>query len=1078
MSHYWEEFFGADLAEVDPAVARLIALEQERQARRIILIPSESIAPAPVRAALGSVFNNIYAEGYPPRSLLLADEAEILDFDKQLTSYRRLGDRRFYKGADYVNLVEALAQRRCAALFGNDMVPPEELFVNVQPLSGAAANLAVYDALLQPGELLMGMDLFTGGHLTHGSIYNISGRRYRVASYGVGQDGRLDYDAILRQAMEVRPKLIIAGYTSYPWAPDWRRFREIADACGAYLMADIAHPAGLVAAGVYPSPVGYADVITFTTHKTICGPRGAVIITADEALAAKIDAAVFPGAQGGPHPNKFAAMAVAFHIAKSSAFREMMARVVQNAKALAESLVKRGIPLAYGGTDTHLLVVDLRKLGGAGQEQLRGEPAVRIMELAGLVANKNTIPGDTATALGSGVRLGTPWVTQRGMGPEEMDIIADCIARLLKGIRPYTYEGLRGPVPRGKIALELLEEVKADVAALAERAWAEPGPRGSDYPHYFFLRANATHEKRGLLLVSGSRALDHLQEVVTTNVFSLPTAAPAPTLLLEPDGRVLDAAVLLRLPDGPEGHRVLLCTSPARHERVKAWLRSLSDGYVLFDADLHKKISGPVIVKDLDEDECPAELVCEGERLRASCQPPRIEPGEPGAQALREQPELIDLTKPYFIGQSALPRLERGVPPEFAWQPEKDASPQRTPLYEEHCRLRARFTEFAGWEMPLWYTSVSEEHRAVRQAAGLFDVGHMGIFLVSGPHAMQFLDLVSTNFVHKLKPGTSQYSYLLDPDGQVLDDIMIYRLDGGDYLLVVNAANAAKDWAWLNAVNEARVLIDRERPEKVSPVTATIADLKSPGAGAAQCLDLALQGPASLRILQELLPNEPARRKLARLHRTELVRLRLAGVDAIVARTGYTGEEFGYEIFVGASDAVALWRALLIAGEPHGLRPCGLAARDAARTEAGLPLYGHELAGPLGISPHEAGFGAYVKFHKPFFVGREPALRAAQASKRQLVRFRVDESGVRPLRGGEPVYNKRGQFVGHVTSCTAIGGEQVGMALVDSRHTQPGTPLAIIPAGVAQESASSSATIALPIWARVVPRFLERERSK
>ncbi|RLC75483.1 MAG: serine hydroxymethyltransferase [Chloroflexi bacterium] len=428
MSEYWDTYLGANLADVDPDIERIIALEKERQARRIILIPSASIAPAPVRAALGSVFNNIYAEGYPPLRMTRDDEELLLDMGHQLAYYRRYADRRFYKGADYVHFVETLAQRRCAACMANERVSAEDIYVNVQPLSGAAANLAVYDALLEPGDTLMGMDLFQGGHLSHGSEFNISGRRYRVVSYGVDLKGQLDYGRIMEQALAERPQIIIAGYTSYPWAPDWSKFREIADACGAYLMADIAHPAGMVAAGAYPSPVGLADVITFTTHKTMAGPRGAVILTTDQDIAQDIDMAVFPGAQGGPHTNKFAAMAVAFQIAQTDAFKRMMHRVTENAQTLAASLQKRGLGLAYGGTDTHLLLIDLRSIETPTGEPLRGEMAVRIMELAGLIANKNTIPGDELTALASGVRLGTPWVTQRGMGAAEMEAIADAIA--------------------------------------------------------------------------------------------------------------------------------------------------------------------------------------------------------------------------------------------------------------------------------------------------------------------------------------------------------------------------------------------------------------------------------------------------------------------------------------------------------------------------------------------------------------------------------------------------------------------------------------------------------------------------
>ena len=288
-NEYADLFFGADLAAVDPDINKIIELEEERQARRIILIPSESMAPKPVRAALGSVFNNIYAEGYPPTRMVKDDEEMLLHLDHELINYRRYADRRFYKGADYVNFIECLAQRRAAHLLATDKVPADHIFVNVQALSGAAANLAVYESLMNPGDTLMGMDLFQGGHLTHGSEFNISGKRYKVASYGVSKiTEKLDYDDILALAKAARPKVIVAGFTSFPWAPDWAKFRAIADEVGAYLMADISHPAGLAAAGYYPNPIGYADVVTFTTHKTICGPRGAVIMTTNAELAAKL----------------------------------------------------------------------------------------------------------------------------------------------------------------------------------------------------------------------------------------------------------------------------------------------------------------------------------------------------------------------------------------------------------------------------------------------------------------------------------------------------------------------------------------------------------------------------------------------------------------------------------------------------------------------------------------------------------------------------------------------------------------------------------------------------------------------
>ncbi|MGQ9500636.1 MAG: serine hydroxymethyltransferase, partial [Anaerolineae bacterium] len=561
---YARRCLNAELANIDAEVARLIALETERQARQIILIPSESIAPPAVLQALGSVFNNIYAEGYPPTWMVQAPPDLLLEFDHQLAYYRRYGDRRFYKGATYVHFIETLAQRRCAELFATPEVPAEHIYVNVQPLSGAAANLAVYDAFLQPGDTLMGMNLFQGGHLSHGSPFHISGRRYRVVSYGVDPaNERLDYDAIMTSALEHRPRMIVAGFTSYPWAPDWKRFREIADACGALLMADIAHPAGLASAGVYPNPVGLADVIVFTTHKTLCGPRGAVIMTTDPEKARRVDAAIFPGAQGGPHPNKFAAMAVAFKIAATPEFKAMMRQIVVNAQALGRALQQRGLQLAYGGTDTHMLLVDLRPIKSTEGYPLLGEIVVRIMELCGLVANKNTLPGDTVTAQARGVRLGTPWITQRGMGTAEMELIADCIHRVISAIHPFTYQGITGPLPRGKIALDVLESVKRDVARLADAFPPHPPTPRSGYPHFFIAPRRMTtpspqpgssdETERHVLLITGRRAHAFMQQVVTADLSDLPVGQTRRTLLLEQDGRVLDDVFVSPLPSDQRG---------------------------------------------------------------------------------------------------------------------------------------------------------------------------------------------------------------------------------------------------------------------------------------------------------------------------------------------------------------------------------------------------------------------------------------------------------------------------------------------------------------------------------------------
>ncbi len=1151
---YWDSYLGVGLDEVDPDLDLIIGFEEERQARKLIMIPSESMAPKAVRAALGSVFNNVYAEGYPPLRMTRDEEPLLLDLSHQLAYYRRYADRRFYKGVDYVHFVETLAQRRAADCFANDRVSSRGIYANVQPLSGAAANLAVYDCLVEVGDVVMGMDLYQGGHLTHGSEFNFSGKRYHVVSYGVSRrTGRLDYDEIRDMAREHKPKMIIAGFTSYTWAPDWQAFADIAHEVGAYLLADISHPAGMAIAGAFPSPVGIADVITFTTHKTLCGPRGAVILCTDEDLASRVDLAVFPGEQGGPHTQKFAAMAVAFKIAQTEQFRRLQWRIKENAAALAEGLRKRGSRLAYGGTDTHFCMLDLNGVQAESGFPLRGEPAVRILDMAGIVANKNTIPGDVETSLAMGIRLGTPWLSQRGFGPAEMDEVARLIHKTVTHIQPFSYIGLAGELPRGKIDLDVFEEIKHEVAALVEKGVAETADRGSEYPHYYKLLNAAPgcypglqpaetsspeaglaaartaailfdQSDSGLLLVVGDRAEASLQQVMTSDVSALQPGDSQLAFLLNEDALVIDDVAVLRLPADRIGRSLFLIrTNPENHERVKAWLRAMGDGYTLFDSeDLFRKVEGPLIVEDLrqvsassasgqnvDGAECMFALALRGPRAgevyRSAGNIPgycffhsedQIElavpagkmqavydhlissgalPGSVAArQALRLEDNLPDYSRythygpgsgrptglalyrdghqdrfalrvPYFVGCHDMdPVRAHQELPTFHWEDPVDEPLSRTPLYEWHRAHTRKVIPFAGWEMPVWYTGVIDEHNAVRKAAGLFDVAHMGVFEVSGPHATEFLDLVCSNYVRWFSPGESFYSYFLDHDGRVIDDLMVYRRRDDLYLMVVNAANADKDWAWLNAVNGGEVLIDRERPDLGVVRPATLRNLKDRSSGKDMRVDLALQGPKSLAILQTLTDDWRIKDRLGRVPRTGLIECELASFDLVIARTGYTGEDIGYEIFVHPDRAVAFWETLLEAGEPFGLQPCGLACRDSTRTEAGLPLYGHELSGPFEISPVGAGFGSYVKLHKPYFIGRSALMELEKTRDMEIARFRMNEKGVRMPKTGDPVVNRKGRAVGWVTSAAVdVDGRILGLAYVESRYSRQGDEIGI-----------------------------------
>ena len=375
----------------DPEVGQAMEKELARQRRNLELIASENIVSPAVMAAMGSVLTNKYAEGYP--------------------------GKRYYGGCQCVDIVEDIARDRACQLFGAE-------HANVQPHSGAQANLAVYFALLQPGDTVLGMNLAEGGHLTHGSPVNMSGALYNFVAYGVDPEtGRIDYDKLMAQALEVRPKLIVAGASAYPRAIDFAKFWEIADACGAKLMVDMAHIAGLVAAGLHQNPVPYADVVTTTTHKTLRGPRGGLILCNDEAIAKKINSAIFPGSQGGPLEHIIAAKAVAFGEALKPEFRAYQEQVVKNARALAAGMMEQGFRLVSGGTDNHLMLVDLQNLG-----ELTGKELEHRLDEVCITANKNKVPGDPRSPfVTSGIRLGTPAVTTRGMVEADMAEIARLI---------------------------------------------------------------------------------------------------------------------------------------------------------------------------------------------------------------------------------------------------------------------------------------------------------------------------------------------------------------------------------------------------------------------------------------------------------------------------------------------------------------------------------------------------------------------------------------------------------------------------------------------------------------------------
>ena len=384
----------SDLSRRDPEIFKILYEETKRQADHLELIASENFAFEAVLEAMGSVLTNKYAEGYP--------------------------GKRYYGGCEVVDKAEDLARERAKQLFGAE-------HANVQPHSGTQANMAVYFAVLQPGDTILSMELSHGGHLSHGSPVSFSGKLYNVVFYGVRKDDEtIDFDQVAKLAREHRPKIIVTGYSAYPRVIDFAKFREIADEVGAYLMADIAHIAGLVAAGVHPSPVPHAHFVTSTTHKTLRGPRGGFILTTSD-LAKIVDKAVFPGIQGGPLMHVIAAKAVAFKLAMSEDFREYSRQIVKNARALGEALKERGLRLVTDGTDNHLLLVDLRNLG------ITGKVAENALGEAGITVNKNTIPFDPQKPwITSGIRIGVPALTTRGMKEEEMKYIGGLISDVLK----------------------------------------------------------------------------------------------------------------------------------------------------------------------------------------------------------------------------------------------------------------------------------------------------------------------------------------------------------------------------------------------------------------------------------------------------------------------------------------------------------------------------------------------------------------------------------------------------------------------------------------------------------------------
>jgi glycine hydroxymethyltransferase len=525
------------------------------------------------------------------------------------------------------------------------------------------------------------------------------------------------------------------------------------------------------------------------------------------------------------------------------------------------------------------------------------------------------------------------------------------------------------------------------------------------YPFNYFIE-KTEEDGWASFLLKGQKINEFNNFVFTSDIEAIQHGKTQKTSFFTPSGFI--SATLKKL-----DHYTFQLSMPKSVAAYgSAWLRDLSDAYTVFDDDLLRRIPGPVIISDTD-----------------------LEP-------ISEAQEATNEMKPWFIG--CKPSGAKSLPI-FNWNEPENPRLKKTVLHQTHQDMGARMVPFAGWEMPVQYSSIQEEHAATRKAAGLFDVSHMGVLQANGPYACVFLDNVCGNDISSLDNGKSCYTHLLTPDGEVIDDLIVYRRSEENFLVVVNASNKEKDWAWLTAVRDGKVKVDNHNPAaRVYGRNVILKDLADPIHGKEMLIDLALQGKAATKILLALGTEDSTKKELRQLNRSSMMTGTFGGFDLIISRTGYTGENIGYEIFIHPDHAATFWNQLLQVGEPHGLKPCGLGARDSLRTEYGLPLYGHEMAGPLNATVGEAGFSYFVKTYKPWFIGRDAFLAQETTRERELVRFRFEEQRTKKAYLGDPVLNEKGKVIGTVTSCAIDSdGYFTGQAIVDKAYTEEGTVLLV-----------------------------------
>jgi glycine hydroxymethyltransferase len=627
-----------------------------------------------------------------------------------------------------------------------------------------------------------------------------------------------------------------------------------------------------------------------------------------------------------------------------------------------------------------------------------------------------------------------------------MEQLADIIADILQATYPHSRPGFEGKIRRSKVDFDVLESAKIRVREMATQAGIDFEPTRHGYPHFYYVDREPPKENWVVLALSGDRVRLFLNQALTNDLEVLGEGESQPTRIHTPHGEV-DCTLSYV---GPYCYHLSVPASKA--VMVAAWLRDLADGYVKFDEDVVKKLPGLTEVEFTDEDP----VIMDGERYAGY--------------------------KPYFRGMDECMYVGEDLP-EFKWE-EKEGKLRRTPMYDTHVKLGAKIIPFAGWEMPVWFTSVLDEHLAVRETAGLFDVAHMGVYQVEGPDAAAFLDSVIANDASYLSVGESCYTHFLDPDANVLDDLLVYRRGKEKYLVVVNAANDDKNWTWLNAVKEGRVLIDRKRPcARVYGRNATLRNLKAPKAGEDMRVDVGLQGPQSRKILLAMDSDEATQSRIRSLNRTEICEVNVGGFELIISRTGYTGERLSFELFVHPDKADALFNRLLEVGKQFGLKPCGLGARDSLRTEAGLPLYGNEMGGELNLGVGEAGFSAYIMIYKAWFIGRDAFIENEKRREKEVVRFRFVDKGIRMAHLSDPVVDKRGRVIGSVTSCAIDKeGYLTGQAVVDFKNSKRGTPLFIYQnahrGGRDLRQVEVGDRVIIPAVAEVVRRYPMLENSR